>query len=74
MGGKAAPCEASRKEAHLPGDLSDVPSLTREPVLEAQGEDETWQAAGCSQLSPMPNHGQNAFVSVILSGPGPALW
>lgn len=41
MGGKAAPCGASRKEAHLPGDLSSVPALTREPVLEALGEDET---------------------------------
>lgn len=41
VGGKAAPCGASRKEAHLPGDLSSVPALTREPVLEALGEDET---------------------------------
>lgn len=41
VGGRTAPCGASGSEAHLPGDLSAVPALTLEPVLETPGEDET---------------------------------
>lgn len=39
--GRTAPCGASGSEALLPGDLSTVPALTLEPVLETPGEDET---------------------------------